>query len=70
MIALLSRTAAARDVFKLALIADSASEIIDRCMTGFDHDGGRVTIGPREMFAVTVSGNMAMDLGTPSADTA
>lgn len=70
MVALVSDTVEAQDVFAPNLIAIAASEIVDSCVMHHDHLGGKKAVGPKEMFYVTVSGELAPDLGTQLAATA
>jgi hypothetical protein len=70
MVALLSDTVEAQDVFTPISIALAALEIVDNCVMHHDHLGGKMAIGPKEMFYVTVSGELAPDLGTQLAATA
>ena len=71
MIALVAKSepVPAEDVFTLGSIAVSAVQVMNRCVLGGPHFGGKVAIGPRDIFEVGVieSGQHMSELGLQSA---
>ncbi len=45
----------AEDDFSPSMIAEKAGQVYKRCVTGGDHLGGKVPVGFREVFEVTIT---------------